>query len=47
METPLLLIEALRDAIAVLEKTKDSFRSRDLGDLRHRLEELLETSRER
>ena len=47
METPLLLIDALRDAIAVLEKTKDSFRSRDLGDLRHRLEELLETSRER
>jgi CheY-like chemotaxis protein len=39
--SPLLLIEALRDTIEVLEKTKDSFRSRELGELRHRLEQLL------
>jgi DNA-binding response OmpR family regulator len=33
---------ALRDAIAVLEKTKRSFKSRELGELRRRLEELLD-----
>jgi CheY-like chemotaxis protein len=42
---PLLLIEALRDAIDVLEKTKDAFRSRELGDLRHRLEDLLQVAK--
>jgi DNA-binding response OmpR family regulator len=41
--TPLLLVDALRETIAVLEKTKDSFRSRDLGELRRKLERLLET----
>jgi hypothetical protein len=44
--TPLLLIDALRDAIEVLEKTKDAFRSRELGDLRHRLEDLLHASKD-
>jgi DNA-binding response OmpR family regulator len=43
---PLLLIEALRDTISVLEKTKDAFRSRELGELRHRLENLLLISKE-
>jgi DNA-binding response OmpR family regulator len=42
---PLILIDALRDAIAVLEKTKDAFRSRELGDLRRRLEDLLQMGR--
>jgi DNA-binding response OmpR family regulator len=44
---PLLLIEALRDTIAVLEKTKDAFHSRELGELRHRLENLLLISKEK
>ena len=43
--SPLLLIDALRDTIAVLEKSKDSFRSRDLGDLRKKLEQLLDTEK--
>jgi len=34
---------AISDTIAVLEKTKHSFRSRELGQLRHRLEGLLES----
>lgn len=44
--SPLLLVEALRETIAVLEKTKDSFRSRDLGELRKKLESLLDVERE-
>lgn len=32
---------AIADTIAVIEKTKHSFRSKDLGELRHRLEQLL------
>lgn len=44
---PVMMVEALRDTIMVLEKTKDSFRSRELGDLRRRLEDLLPPSRER
>lgn len=43
---PLLLIEALRDTISTLEKTKESFHSRELGELRHRLENLLLLSKE-
>jgi CheY-like chemotaxis protein len=43
---PLNLIEALRDTITVLEKTKDAFHSRELGELRHRLEDLLSISKE-
>lgn len=43
--SPLLLIEALRDAIDVLERTKDAFRSRELGDLRRRLEGFLTVAR--
>lgn len=39
--TPLLLVDALRETIGVLEKTKDAFRSRDLGELRRKLETLL------
>ena len=43
---PLRLTEALRDTISALEKSKDAFRSRELGDLRHRLEGLLEASKQ-
>ncbi len=43
--TPLLILEALRDTIDVLEKTKDSFRSKELADLRRRLEKLLASDR--
>lgn len=34
---------ALKDTIAVLEKTKSAFKSKELGDLRRRLEGLLES----
>lgn len=44
--SPLLLVEALRETIAVLEKTKDAFHSRDLGDLRKKLEKLLDMEQE-
>ncbi len=44
---PMLLIDALRDTIDTLEKTKDAFRSRELGDLRRRLETLLDLAREK
>ena len=37
--------EALNETIAVLEKTKHAFRSKDLGVLRKRLETVLETNR--
>ncbi|HXJ60108.1 MAG TPA: response regulator [Candidatus Dormibacteraeota bacterium] len=37
------LHRALRDAIEVLERTKQSFKSKELGELRHRLETLLQT----
>jgi DNA-binding response OmpR family regulator len=37
------LHRGIQDAIAVLEKTKQSFKSKELGELRHRLEALLET----
>ena len=36
------LLEAVRETIAVLEDTKSAFKSKTLGDLRHRLELLLE-----
>jgi DNA-binding response OmpR family regulator len=36
------LVEAVKSTIAVLEETKGSFKSKSLGDLRHRLELLLE-----
>ena len=38
---PLLLLNALRETITVLEKTRSSFKSKDLGDLRRKLESLL------
>jgi response regulator RpfG family c-di-GMP phosphodiesterase len=38
------LAEAILDTIQVLEKTKRSFKSKDLGELRQRLERLVETS---
>ena len=42
--SPLLLIEALHNAIDTLEKTKDAFRSKELGALRRQLENLLSTA---
>lgn len=38
---PFLLLDALRETVAVLEKTKTSFKSRELADLRRKLEALL------
>jgi DNA-binding response OmpR family regulator len=38
---PLILISALRETIAVLAKTKESFKSKELGEIRHKLEALL------
>jgi CheY-like chemotaxis protein len=37
------LRKGLEDTIEVLEKTKNSFKSKELGDLRKRLEELMKT----
>jgi DNA-binding response OmpR family regulator len=42
---PVALLEAIRDTIAVLDRTKDAFRSRELGELRKRLELLLGSER--
>ena len=41
---PLLLLKALRETIEVLEKTRSSFKSKDLGDLRRKLEALVSPS---
>ena len=38
------LHRALKDAIEVLERTKQSFKSKELGELRHRLETMLHTA---
>lgn len=38
---PITAVNALRDTIATLVRTKDAFRSRELGDLRKRLEAVL------
>ena len=40
------IVAALRETIEVLEKTKRSFKSRELGDLRKKLELLLQNSRQ-
>lgn len=39
------LRESVAEAIAVLERTKHSFRSKDLGELRRRLQQTLDTAR--
>jgi YesN/AraC family two-component response regulator len=39
------LIAALRDTIAVLERTKNAFKSKELGELRRRLEKLVQTGK--
>jgi hypothetical protein len=39
---PLLLIDAVRETVAVLQKTKGAFKSKELGDLRKKLEALLQ-----
>jgi len=41
MNQPTVLVNALRETIAVLEKTKSAFKSKDLGELRRRLEAIL------
>lgn len=38
---PVVLVQALRETIAVLEKTKHAFKSKELGELRRRLEVLV------
>jgi DNA-binding response OmpR family regulator len=40
----LFLVEALREAIEVLAKTRQSFKSKELGDLRRKLEGLIRVS---
>lgn len=42
---PLLLVNALRETINVLEKTKNSFRSKELGELRKKLELLINSAK--
>jgi DNA-binding response OmpR family regulator len=44
---PLLLVGAVRETIAVLEKTKGAFKSKELGELRKRLELLVDGSLEK
>jgi DNA-binding response OmpR family regulator len=41
---PMVLVNAVRETISVLEKTKGSFKSKELGDLRKRLELLMDGS---
>jgi CheY-like chemotaxis protein len=43
---PLVLVVALREAISVLAKTKGSFKSKELADLRRKLESLLQVQPE-
>jgi YesN/AraC family two-component response regulator len=38
---PAMLTQALEETVQVLEKTKNAFKSKDLGDLRKKLESLL------
>ncbi|HXI51693.1 MAG TPA: hypothetical protein VNH84_09310, partial [Candidatus Saccharimonadales bacterium] len=38
---PLLLLAALQDAIRVIERTKSTFKSKELAEVRERLETLL------
>lgn len=40
------LSRAIRDAITTLERTRSAFKSKQLGDLRHRLERVLEEESE-
>lgn len=39
--TPVSAVNAIRDTVETLVKTKDAFRSRELGELRKRLEAVL------
>lgn len=41
---PVLLLEAIREAIGVLESTKSSFKSKDLGELRQKLESIVRSA---
>lgn len=42
---PLLLVDAVRETIQILERTKASFKSRELAELRKKLEGLVKTDR--
>jgi DNA-binding response OmpR family regulator len=44
---PLVLVDAVRETIQVLERTKTSFKSRELAELRRKLEELVGAGREK
>jgi len=41
---PAMFISALNETIAVLEKTKSSFKSKELGELREKLEQLVQNA---
>jgi DNA-binding response OmpR family regulator len=41
---PFVLLDAVKETIIVIEKTKKSFRSKELGELRKKLETLLNTT---
>jgi DNA-binding NtrC family response regulator len=41
---PILLLEAIREAIGVLESTKNSFKSRELGELRQKLQAVVNSA---
>lgn len=45
LEQPAKLMSALEETIGVLEKTKSAFKSKDLGELRKKLESLVKESR--
>ena len=41
---PVALLQALRETIAVIEKTKSSFKSKELGELRQKLEDVVQSA---
>ena len=41
---PLALVEILQEAVIVLGKTRDTFKSKELGDLRQKIEKLLQVA---
>jgi response regulator RpfG family c-di-GMP phosphodiesterase len=44
---PVILLEAIREAIRVLESTKNSFKSKELGELRQKLEGIVKSATQR
>jgi len=41
--SPLVLVDAIRETVVVLERSKGAFKSRELGELRRRLQALLDS----